>query len=119
MQPSLGPEAPWPDITRQGDRIRQQATPSRDAYLRPKSQSKTVYLLRRSHGQVTKVPGQAPHITTQYSADIRNRTPRASVSLRIQKPGLQSSIENKIKKIYKLFDVYNTQFIDLMFTIHR
>ena len=40
----------------------------RDAYLRPK---------------VTKVSVQAPNITTEYSADSRNRTPRARVSLQI------------------------------------
>ena len=33
-----------------------------------------------SHGQVTKVSDQAPHISTKYSADSRNRTPRARVS---------------------------------------
>ena len=64
-------------------------------------------ILRRSHGQVTIVPGQAPHITAEYSADIRNRTQRARVSLHIQKPKHQASIKNKIKKIHKLFDVYN------------
>ena len=48
-----------------------QATPTRDVYLRPKSQSTTVY-----HTEVTKVPSQATHITAEYSADIRNRTPR-------------------------------------------
>ena len=44
------------------------------------------YILRRSHGQVTKVPGQAPTITTEYSADIRYRTTGARVCLHIQKP---------------------------------
>ena len=55
-----------------------------------------------------KVPGQAPHITADYSADIRNRTPRAKINLHIQKPQPQVSIKNKTEKIHKLFDVYNT-----------
>ena len=59
--------------------------------------------------QVTKVPGQAlPHITTEYSADIRYRTMRARVCLHIQKPKPQATIKYEIKKIHKLFDVYNT-----------
>ena len=41
MQPSLGPEASCPGTTRQGDRIREPASPTGDAYLRPKSQSTT------------------------------------------------------------------------------
>ena len=65
-------------------------------------------ILNRSHGQVTKVPSQAPHITAGYSADIRNRTLLARVSLNIQKPKPQASIINKREKIHKLFDVYNT-----------
>ena len=64
--------------------------------------------LRRSHGQVTKVHGQAPHITTEYSADSRYRTTRARVCLHIQKPKSQATIKNEIVKIHKLFDVYNT-----------
>ena len=56
-------------------------------------------ILRRSHCQVTNVPGQAQHITAEYSADSRNRTPRAKVGLHIQKPKPQASIKNKIKKI--------------------
>ena len=66
-------------------------------------------ILRRSlgqAGQVTKVPCQAPHITIEYYADIRNRTPRAKVNLHIQKPKPQARIKNKIEKIHKLFDVY-------------
>ena len=43
MQPSLEPKATCPGTTRQGDRIREPATLTRDAYLRPKSQSTTVY----------------------------------------------------------------------------
>ena len=35
---------------------------------------------------VTKVSEQASHITAEYSADIRNRTQQAWVSLHIQKP---------------------------------
>ena len=53
------------------------------------------------------VPGQAPRITAEYFADSRNRTPRARVSLHIQKQKPQASIKNKIVKIHKLFDVYN------------
>ena len=65
-------------------------------------------MLRRSQGQVTKVRGQATHITTDYSADIRYRTTRARVCLHIQKPKPQATIKNEIEKIRKLFDVYNT-----------
>ena len=64
-------------------------------------------ILRRSNDQVTMVPGQAPHITAEYSADSRNRTQRARVSLHIQKPKPQASIKKKIEKIHKLFDVYH------------
>ena len=64
-------------------------------------------ILRRSHGQVTKVPGQAPHITTEYSADIRYRTTRARVCLHIQKPKPEATIK-MIEKIHELFDVHNT-----------
>ena len=65
-------------------------------------------ILRRSHGQVTKAPGQAPHITTEYSVDSRKRTLLTRVCLHIQKPKPQASIKNKIDKVNKLFDVYNT-----------
>ena len=58
-------------------------------------QSTTVIILRPNHGPVIKVPGQAPHITTEYFADTWNRTPRAWVSLHIQKPKPQASIKNK------------------------
>ena len=51
---------------------------------------------------------QAQHITTEYSADSRNRTPRARIRLHIQRPKPQASIKNKIGKLYKLFDIYNT-----------
>ena len=63
---------------------------------------------RWRHDQVTTVPGQAPHFTTEYSTDIRNRIPRARVSLHIQKPKTEATIKNKIEKTNKLFDVYNT-----------
>ena len=53
------------------------------------------------------VPGQAPHIIAEYSADSGNRTPFARVGLHIQKPKPQASIINKIEKIHKLLDVYN------------
>ena len=52
-------------------------------------------------------PGQAPHITTEYSADSRYRTPRARVCLHIQKPKPLATIKNEIEKIHKLFDVYS------------
>ena len=65
-------------------------------------------ILRRGHGQATMVPGQALHITTEYSADSRKRTPLARVRLHIQKPKPPASIKNKIEKFHKLFDVYNT-----------
>ena len=95
--------------TRQSDRIREPATPTRDAYLRPKSQSTTIYIiLRQSNGQVTKVPGLEPHITTDYYAENRNRTPHARISLHIQKPKPQASIKNEIEKSNELFDAYNT-----------
>ena len=42
MPPSLGPKATFPGTTRQGDQIREPATPTRDAYQRPKSLSTTV-----------------------------------------------------------------------------
>ena len=59
--------------------------------------------LRRSHGQVTKVPRQTPHITTEYSADSRNRTPRARICLHTQKPKPQACIKEKINyTIYRV-----------------
>ena len=64
-------------------------------------------ILRLGHCQVTKVPVQDPHITTEYSADSRNRTPWARISLHIQNPKPQASIKNKIVKFNKLFCVYN------------
>ena len=54
-----------------------------------------------------RLPARPQHVTTEYSADSRNRTPRTRVSLHIQKPKPQASIENKIEKIHKLFGVYN------------
>ena len=46
--------------------------------------------------------------STEYYAHSRKRTPQAMVSLDVQKPKPQASIENKIKKFHKQFDVYNT-----------
>ena len=109
MQPSHGPEASCPDTTRQGDRNREAAPPTRGAYLRPKSQTQQYIILRRSHGQVTKVPGQAPHITTEYSADIRYRTTLARVCLHIQKPKPQATIKNEIKKIHINYLMFTIQ----------
>ena len=106
MQPSHGPETSCPDTTRQDDRNREPAPPTRDAYLRLRAQQ--YIILRWSHGQVTKVPGQDLHITTKYSADNRYRTTLARVCLHIQKPKPQATINNEIEKIHKLFDIYNT-----------
>ena len=63
-----------------GDQIREPATPFMrdqitDAFDRPKSQIEQYIKLRRSHGQVTQVPGQSLHITTEYPADSSNRPP--------------------------------------------
>ena len=111
MQPSMGIEASDPDTTRQGDRNREPAPPTRDAYLRPKSQSTTVYhtetMPRSGHYGSRPVPCRILCITEEYSADSRKRMPRARVSLHIQKPKPQANIKNKIGKIHKLFDVYN------------
>ena len=70
--------------------------------------TKQYIILKWSHGKVTNVPGQAQHITTEYSADSRYRTPRAGVCLHIQKQKPQASLKNQIEKFHKLFDVYNT-----------
>ena len=43
IQPSLDLEESCPGTSRQGDQIREPATPTRTAYLRPKSVSITVY----------------------------------------------------------------------------
>ena len=42
------------------------------------------------------------------SADNMNKTPLARVSHHVQKQKPQASVENKIKKLHKLSDVYNT-----------
>ena len=56
MQPSHVPEASCPNTTRQGDRNREPAPPTRDACLQDQSLRAQQYIiLRRSHGQVTKV----------------------------------------------------------------
>ena len=51
---------------------------------------------RLSHGQVTTVPGQAQHITSVYSADSRNRTPRARVISTLININIKTK-QNKIK----------------------
>ena len=72
----------------------------------PPSPSAQQYIIwRQSHGQVTKVPGRAPNITTEYSADSRNRTPQDRITLHILKLKPHASINNKIGKIH------NFQFI--------
>ena len=49
--------------------------PRQVMHIRDQSLRAQQYIvLRRSHGQVTKVPSQALHITTEYPADSRNRT---------------------------------------------
>ena len=50
-------------------------------------------ILRRSQSQVTKVPGQTPHIAAEYSAASRNRTPWARISLNIRKPKSQARVK--------------------------
>ena len=73
MQPSLGPEASCQaqqdKATETGKQQRPHEAHIWDQYLR----AQLYIILRRSHGQVTKVPRQAPHITTEYSTDSRNR----------------------------------------------
>ena len=92
MPPSHGHEATCPGTTRQGDRIKEPATLTLNANLRPKSQSTTFIMLRRSHGEVTKVPGQTLHIAAEYSAASRNRMPWARISLNIRKLKSQARV---------------------------
>ena len=105
MQPSLRHLAPAQlnKSTESGNQYLQHVMHIWDQSLR----AQLYIILRQSHGQVTMIPGQAQHITAVYSADSRNRTPLARVSLQIQKPKPQASIKNKIEKIHKLFDAYN------------
>ena len=98
IQPSHVSEASCHDTTRQGERNREPAPLTRGAYLRLSLRAQQYIILRRSHSQVTKVPSHSPHITIEYSADIRYRTPRAGVCLHIQKPKPQATIKNVIKK---------------------
>ena len=108
MPPSLLPEASCPGILRQGDQIREPATPTRDAYLSLGAQQYVIP--KRRHGQVTKVLDQATLIITEWSTDSRNRTPRARVSHHIQKPKRQASIKNKINFInYSMFTLQYTK----------
>ena len=90
--------------TETGNQHRRHVTHIWDQNLR----AQQYIILRQSQGQVTKVPGQALHITTEYSADSRYRAPYARVCLHIQKLKPQATSKNKIVKIHKLFDVYNT-----------
>ena len=57
-------------VTKSRNQKPQQVMHIRDQSLR----AQQYIVLRQSHGQVTKVPGQALHITTEYPADSRNRT---------------------------------------------
>ena len=61
--------------TRYGDQIREPATLTRDAYHENKVSEHNSIIPRRRNGQVTMISGQAPHITTEYSSESRNRTP--------------------------------------------
>ena len=71
MQQSHGPET-----SSQGDQIMEPATLTRK---RDQSLLAEQYIIpKRSQGQVTKVPGLAPHITTEFLVDNRNKTPRVS-----------------------------------------
>ena len=107
MLPSLVPEASFPGTTRQDDRIREPVIPTRDAYLRPKSQSTTVYHTETKprSGHYGSRPGPGHHC--RVFCRQQEQTLMARVSLHIQKPKPQASMKNKIEKIYKLFDVYN------------
>ena len=53
------------------------------------------------------VPGQAPYITAEYSADSRNGRRGPGLVSTSRNRNLRGSIRNKIEKIHKLFDVYN------------
>ena len=61
---------------------------------------------------VTMVTGQAPHITSECSADIKNRTPRACVSP-TSRNLFQTYINDKIHQIHKPSEClqYNTKMI--------
>ena len=108
MQPSHVPKASCPDTTRQGDSNREPAPPIRDAYLRPKSQSTTVYHTETKPRSGHYGSPARPRTLLQYSADSRYRTTGARVCLHIQKPKPKATIKNEIEKIHKLFDIYKT-----------
>ena len=65
-------------------------------------------LQRWSHGQVSNVPGQAQLITTEYSADSRNRTYWARINLRIHKPKPQARVKEKMIDTHRPCQ-YNTE----------
>ena len=98
MQPSHGPEASCPDttdrVTETGNQHLQHVTHIWDQSLR----AQQYIILKRSHGQVTKVRGQAPHISTEYSADSWYRTTRARVCLHLQKPKPRATIKMRKRK---------------------
>ena len=54
-------------------------------------------VLRRSHGQVTKVPGQAPHFT-ECSAESRIRTPLARVKARAHEKRFSSCRQTMVQE---------------------
>ena len=108
MLPSLGPEASCPDTTRLGDTTKFGNLELRQVtnICYQSGRAQQYVTRRRHHGQVTKVPGKAQHISTEHSAGSRNRTPRARVSHHVQKPRPRVSAENNTSKFYKLSDVY-------------
>ena len=65
------------------------------------TQSTTINHTETSHWQVGQVPGKPLHITAEYSADIRKRTPWARVSVHIRNQKFQASTK-KINECHKL-----------------
>ena len=106
IPPSLGAEASSPVTTWQGDQIKEPANSTGDAYF---SEHNSMSFRDEATVRSLRFPcSQAPHSTTEYSADSGNRTQRARVSLHVQKLKPQASLKNLIKKCHKLFNVYNT-----------
>ena len=104
------PEASCPGTTRQGDRIREPVSPTLTHISYQSHKAQQYIILRRSHCQVTKVPGQAPHITAEYSADIRNRTPRAMVkSTETEASGKHNKLDKRKSLKYLMFTLQYTK----------
>ena len=93
-----------PGTTRQGDKTGTSQSDTLDQSLR----AQPYIIPRRSHGQITKVPGHALHIPTEYSANSRNRTPLTKVSLHIRKPKPQASVEKYLNQSINWLNVCNT-----------